>query len=765
MNGSDGSRPFVLVDDEIEYWRRRAEPLVAPVTSPVHPVLTSHVELTRAALEARGEPVLVAQPSRFTARVVDVGAELAAIAADGDVARAQALELRLRGGGGPRRQGAWVVGVGGAASLGLVRAVSDGRPFLAVECLGDERLHALGEEARSVHVVAGQVAAEDVVAVQRALDERARQEVLPGVPSCPIGYLHGRDLEMMTFLDAKQRRAAFEPPAPGTDVIVDCTLSRAPGDTAADLAVVPYRAVSRDTIARHGRIRLLAITAHGMSDLIHLNEDYVCGRSRYAGVSGTGSERLPSCMEEGGRCFLKPNGAALRADEIPAEHLFANSCGSLRFREGDFGTQFNIWYAALEGRARSFVGSMRLKDGHGLEGLLYRRLLASGFTLGQAVSLLNRAIASNHIEASGDVYFLLGDPEERLPGTTAPGGGVELRGGHAGVEGGWALLTVRSPELVRALREGQLLVTTRERTPLFNSAVPVRDGSAFHLFLFSYSDAGQEATVDARSFERDCERIRDAHLAIDENLSPALGLHRLYPDRVRQGGRRNLENRLLNVTRLFRDRFTDPGAASRLQAAHLRLLEDLDRTDADIAAWLEQAMRRTRYRLAEHYQDTFMLRNDPVGSRCHICGSDVTHRTMEHVLRPTLRRVERVCRTCGSIEDTPDPSLALSIVMDDLQSRGRRANVALRLANGADREWTGHCAVAVRRSLPLPIEVTEPVRRIVVTPRSTIDVEFDLRFGDAVPIHQYDVQAAFVSATRIFVAKRPFWIVPTRPLY
>ena len=654
-------------------------------------------------------------------------------------------------------RGPWVVGVGRAASLGLVRALADGRRYLAVEHLGDERLRELGSLARSVHVVAGEVTPAGAAALQRALDEDARDEILPGLPACPVGYLHGRDLEMMTLLDAKQRRAACVEPAPGIDVIVDLTLSRAPRHATAGLAVVPYQEVNRETIAGHGRIRLLAITAHGMSDLIHLNTDYICGRSRYVQALGPETDRLPSCMEEGGRCFLKPQGSPLRADEIPAEHVFSNSCGSMRFHAADFGTRFNIWYTALEGPARSLAGTIRMKDGHGLEGLLYRQLLTSGFSLGQAVSLLNRAMASNQLEATGDVYLLVGDPEERLPGTRRPSGGVPFGGGVTAVRPDWALLAVDAPELVRALHDGQLLVTAGGAS-IFSSAVPTRQGSAFYLFLFGYSAAPERVEVDVHSFERERAQVRDAQQAVDENLSPALGLHRLYPDKVRQGGRKNLENRLLNVARLLRGRFTDPEAARRLHTAYRGLVEDLDRTDAEIAAALEQTMRRGRYRLAEAYQDTFLLRNHEVGSRCHICGDDVTHRSFEHVLRPTVRRVERVCHTCGSIEDSPDPSLALRVLMDRVQPRGRRTNAVLRLENGADRELAGHCLAAVRRGLPLPVEIVEPLRRVVVGPRASVEVTFEVRFGEALPIHLYDLQVAFISATRMFVAKRPFWI-------
>ena len=751
---------IVLVDDEREYWRRQAGTLLAGPRPVEHPVLTRHLEQMRQALHEHGLPAVETLPAELPAGAAELGAELAALAADGDAQRAAALEDRLRAGApaAGARPGAWVAGVGRAAALGLARAVADGREFLAVEHLGDPRLHALGRRARSVLVVADRVSGRDAVALQQALDAEAVHEILPGVRACPAGYLHGRDLEMMTFVDAKQRIACDRPPV--RDLIVDCTLSGTPRATAEDLVVLRYQDVGRDAVSRHGRLRLLAITAHGMSDLIHLNGDYVCGRSRYLEASGRVAGRLPSCMEEGGTCFFKPAGEPLHAHQIQADHVFVNSCGSLRFEDGDFDPLFNVWYAALEGRARSYVGSVRWKDGHGLEGLLYRHLLAAGHPLGEAVALLNRALRSNELEATGDVYHLLGDPEERL---AAGAGAAEAVGelppgaSRVRVHGGWGHLVARSPELVSALADGQLLVTVHGRAPFFASAVPA-GASAFHLFLFGFEPITGEVPVEAGSFRRDWERVCDAQRAVVENLSPALGVHRLYPDRVRQGGRKNLEQRLLNVSRLARARFADPAAAARLRTSCRRLFEELDRVDLEIAEWLATTIRDTSYRFSEHYQDSFVLADDAPGGTCYVCGGDLTDRRLRHVLRPDLQRVESMCRRCGGITDVPDRSLTLEIRMAELHAQGEVVEGAVELVAGSGEARTGYCAVAVRRSGKLPIVGRRTLQRIRLEARQAVRVDFELELGAGLPAHQYDLQAAVVSATRIYLVRRHFWV-------
>lgn len=757
---SDGRPALLLVDDERAYYARYLESIAGP-TPVVLPVLTRTPGVVRSLIAAAGEREAPAPAGPPAAWATAAAEGLAAAVERCDLAAVEAIHRaeRERHGRPEGLPGAYVVGVGRAAGLAALRALATGRELALVERLDDDRIRAIGERARSLHVVALDLAYSAVQALQRALDARAEHEVLPGTRGCPVGYLHARTFETMTLLDAKHRLG----PAPGSpteDVVVDCFLKQPPTDLLPGLVAVPYQNLSRATIADRPAMGVLAITSHGMGDLVHLNRDYLCGRSPYLGAVPTRSRRLPSCTEEGGGCFYKRDGSALHAHAVPAQHIFINTCSSLRLHEGEFDPLFSISYSAMEGRARSFVGSLRWKDGRGSEGLLYRHLLRRGFTLGEAVLLVNRSLRANELEATEDVYCLFGDPEERLASQTPVRAGEPVTGGRARIrlEEGFRALEIDSPALVAAFHDAALTIEPRTDRPVFVTIVPTRARDRLHVFAFSYEAIPTDVTLEMWSAGDLVDRLRDSYEVVERNLSPWLGMNRLYPERVRQGGRKNLANRMVNVTELARRSFAEPTLARKLRISCDRLWEDIDRMDAEVAASLAEAIRQTSFRFSERYQDFLRLREDGSSDPCPVCGTPTTHRTVEHMLCPSLRRTEVLCPACGGIQDRPDDALSLEILVDEHWRRRTTGRVTLRLRSRAARRRQGYALLAVRRSGEYEMRPAEPTRPAAVEAGGSTDVRFDLAVGDDVPVHHYMLFAGFVWSTQIYLATRSFWV-------
>lgn len=762
-------RPLCVLPDAADYFSAYVASLAAGSTAPI-PVLSEHPELTADLLREHG--FAVCPPDGSGARFRALGAALAA--AGDDIERLAPVQARLREIAGARpgdgdtttggaRAGdgdAAIVGVAAAARLGLLRAAADGRPFSAVERLSEVR----AGTARSLYVAVAGLGADEPATVQQRVDAEARSEILPGVAGCPVGYLTGRDEPMMTLLDAKQRvarSAGDQEYGKAVDVLVDCTLGAPPAGLAEGLAAVPYRATSRETLSGHERIALLAVTSHGMSDLVHLNDDYICGASRYVDVSPA-SGPLPSCRMPGGSCFFKPAGQPVPAHRLAADHIFVNSCGSLRFDHGDFDPLFAIWYAALEGRARSYVGALRWKDGHGLEALLYRHLLRRGVRLGDAVALVNRALVGSQIEGDG-VYVLLGDPQERLTGLVdAPLSHPDRAqdrpaGSSVRMDDGWAHAMVDSPALVDAFARGELLV--RPRTDdLHTSLIRTDDRARLHLFVYGYQGLRGQVGVELEDVGPQLAQARSVAEALAGTLDPVLGMHGLYPDQVRQGRRKNLEARLLQISRLARQRYTEPGAAERLRRACRRLAQETDQVDAEIATWMHERIRSTSYRFSEHYQESFVLAEVDRYGTCHFCGRRLRERRLRHVLRPWVRRTELLCHVCGGIADTPEPRLLVRVQMQQRQRAGTGTRVTVELVNQTGAARQGYCLAAVRRSGQYRIAQPDPVQRVAVGADEVATVGFDFDWDPAMPDHQYDMQAAFVAQTRLYLGRREFWL-------
>lgn len=655
---------------------------------------------------------------------------------------------------------AWIIGVGpGGAELGRARADQDGRSFLAVDDLDDPRLLELADSADSLFVVAERLRQRDVLdlstRMSQATAHRSGDEPAVG---CPIGFLHARDLDTMRALDDRQRSARPDVGDSLPDVLLDCTLTTELEHPVAGMSVVPYRGVSRDAVLAEGPMRLLALTAHGMSDLLHLDGDYLCGRART--VSGhAGREVVPSCLApDKPVCVFKPTGMALPAYELPAEHVFVNSCGSARYEASEFGDEFSIWYSVLEGTARSFVGTIRWKEGHGLEGLFYRHLLNAGYPLGQAVALLNAILPAHQIE-DGPVYTLIGDPEDRVSTARPEPAGTLAEGRNTVMlDGGFGYFRVTDPALVHAFADGGLLTYAVGHRTVWVSQAPARDGRTLHVFVYAYDEPPAAITLRCLDFRAQWERVRLIRKALSESLDPGLGIQGIHPDRVRQGVRLNVENRLLNTARLVKRSHTEPHVISKLLRNCEVLEKDVGQLDEDTATWLRERIRSTSYRFSEQYQESFALAGTSEDGTCHLCGDTVIARRQTNLLNPVVHRVERICPRCGGIEDSPDSAVSLQIGGDRIARRGGDTVVPLLIANHTDRVLAGHCFVAVRRAAELDVtEHTEPAR-ITIRANGKEEVLFVIRFAESMPAHQYDLQAAFVSTAKVYTGRRPVWL-------
>lgn len=269
--------------------------------------------------------------------------------------------------------------------------------------------------------------------------------------------------------------------------------------------------------------------------------------------------------------MFRPHGQALPAYEIEAQHIFMNSCGSAQFEQGDFGSDFSIWYAALEGCARSYVGTLRWKAGHGVEALLYRHLLNAGLPLGLAVAILNKALPGYRLEG-GLVYCLLGDPLDRVTSEEFSGSAQEIVSPDSGIafRGGYARCVLKDGALISAWRAGRLLIHAREKVPIYFSGVPSLRDRAIHVLAASLAESHGDITVRTDDYRPIATRIGDVQATLSRYLSPGLGIAGMYPNTVRQGGGENIQSRILHINRLFqrtpRIRRPFPGCSEAISA-------------------------------------------------------------------------------------------------------------------------------------------------------------------------------------------------------
>lgn len=671
-------------------------------------------------------------------------------------------DLKMRVGVENERKGAWVVGVGESAGLALLRSVADGRPFFAV---ADEKalIHAVFSlEITSLYVVTDKLSD---TTISSLMDHFSPIGEIDHPPS--IVFLHARTFELMTWLDAKQRRynrKTKNADLKNTDlesrqhIIIDSFLTKMPRKKDPDLVLTTYENVHKGLINTVDKLGILSITSHGMCDLIHINRDYICGKSAYVHIESLANNRLPSCMEKEGRCFYKPDGEAVEAHEIMADHIFINSCGSLRLQESIFDPLFNISYTVLEGHARSFVGSIRWKDGHGLESLLYYRLLKAGYSLGQVVSLLNHALLANQFEMKPNAYVLLGDPDDRFVSKRTSTAEEIAEGKHTILlENGLKVLKVTDRKLIEAFDRAQLFIQLRNND-IHVTMLPDADRRQLYIFFFSYTEEAMHIEMEVKNLQRIHEDLLEKYQLLDRSLNPSLGINRIYPNQVKQGRKKNLEQRFLSLSRQLKACFTGPERIGKLLSAYEKFLNEVDRIDAEIAYSLYDSIRKTSFRFSEHYQDSFLLVPDSSEEACYICQQKLTIRRLRHVLNPDIERVELICSSCGSIEDKPDTNINLKVDFDEEMLRGQSHVITLKVENNGTHDTEGYVLSAIRKSSEYGLTPDAPLRKVKIPAGRSEEITFDFPIRTDVPIHQYHLQVAYISKAQVYLGGRMLWI-------
>lgn len=732
---------------ESDYWRAYVVSH-GPGAAARIPYLGRPARLAPAAAPTSPEHGAPHRTERSASWPSELAGQLARLAAGRD-ADVPALEQSLRScAAQPSAGGALVVGVGGrGGALALCRAVADGRPFLGVLTLADldvRRVHDTG--AQSVYVVAEYATLEQV---DRIVQEAHRCRDAAGRP-LPLGFLHAADFPMMTYLDAKQRLAACARPE-RPDLLIDATATVEPV-LERRLQVLPYRdATAADLRAR--QLDLLALTVHGMSDLLHLNDDYICGKSRIATADSTATP--PACMTSGG-CFHKPGGQPLRAFEIDAHHIFVNSCGSLRFNRSDFGTQFDIWYTALEGRTLSYCGTLRWKEGSGIEALLYQKLLRAGYTLGAACSAVNAALPSLGAEVE-PVFALLGDPSYRPHPADAPVAQRVSPGlSDIDLHEGFAEARLGDSACLETARRGTLAVHGHGSAPTLSAYVPTE--SAVTIFVLGVDGRSGPAPVEVSDLSDARSYYQDIAEALSQSIDPALGLGGLYPDKAKGAIRRDLESRLLHIARLEHERYQHPTAARRLLRSVEQLRRRVDELDAEIANWLATRLRSTTYRFAEQYAGACLISVADPGPECPYCAGPTHLRRLRHAARPQVTRTETICGACGGIFDHPDDVLSCAIRLDPVAQVAAKAGVEVEIRNSGPLRREGYCVYGLRKTAALDIEHGEAVQKFSIAGGETEYLSFSFCAGVTSPAHQFDLQVATVSAGRLYLARRNVWL-------
>jgi len=721
----------------------------------------------------------VADPTLRDKVVKRLGLKQARSWAECDAAEVFSALLAARG--AKAQGGHWLVAFRDepwCALLAAMRAAHDARPLILLPGAGDDACMArlIGvapEPPRSLYVVTETLTTRKIRWIQQQIASIAPHPGRQPFPCLiPHGFLNARSFALMTFLDLKQR---FPGTPPGKHVIVVPTLDGPPPPVQMDCLTLTRENAS--VAALKGEAAgICSLTAHGRSDLAFVGQDRLCGLAD--GVTPDdlcGEDRVPACMGAPYECF-RPEGERLRMSELPARHVFINSCGSLGVADSEFGGRFNLSYSALEGHAESFTGTLRWKDGDSLESFLFAYALVDGYSLGEAVALLNASLQCAHFERDRDVFVLLGDPAARLQrGMPEPSvETVVTSTARPVLARPFKQVFFADPDLARLGGAGRLTLSLRGVPGAFSLACPAAGaaGAADTSGAACAPGAGLLVSILApfatdlpRDLELECggdspgvEQALNAYRHLATQLDPALGLRRYYPPQIVKGIKADLDSRMAALAAQYKLAFTRPHLTPRVASLAREFMSLIEAADELTCQHLHQTFTRTNFRLSEHYQGVFLLNETPSPAlRCYICGEAVVVRSQRSIARPGITRDEHVCINCGGLEDKPDNDFRLELLGGEARRGDGTGTVALTVINNTGLEQRGYGCVAVRNAARWGLLITPEVKAYSVAPWGRATGVFTLEPGDA-PAHRHALQGAFINCQRLYLAMRPFWL-------
>lgn len=582
-----------------------------------------------------------------------------------------------------------------------------------------------------------------------------------GTSPIPYGFLSGTHFEIMTFVDLKQRYIIEES---DKDVVVLPSIESPIVHNNKDALILNRQESSYKSI-EDVNARIFSLTSHGRSDLAFIGQDYLCGKSDW--ISEFNDQRRgkwPMCMKPPYQC-LRTDGYGLRINELRAKHIFINSCGSMALDDSEFGSLFNMSYSAFEGVTESFIGSVRWKDGDINESFLYFYLLRGGYSLGEVVVCLNLALSYSRFERQNDIFLLVGDPSYCInsaikPIDKQPSLIINDSGGPFSLKAQFTQVLFTNKEYLQAWYEGKLLISTEATENIYCAAYPLHnENSSGMLITLLAPYAGDFPIQISLSLRREAPieftKALESYRSTCEQLHPALGMKRFYPQKVTKGIKDDMDNQMINLSSLYKSMYTNPNKVSKLVTQSNKFLEKIKNADFLTCLHLQDTFSRKNFRFSEHYQDKFIILDEetPV-HRCYICGKQVVIRQQKAIAVENSYRNEKVCFECGGIEDQPDSDINMEIWGGSVVKH-HEVVVTLIIKNNSMQERIGYGCISLRNSSRWNLNIEPKAALIKINPLSRAAVTFVISAGETPP-HKHSLQAAFVVNQKVYLGMRPF---------
>lgn len=499
-----------------------------------------------------------------------------------------------------------------------------------------------------------------------------------------------------------------------------------------------------DTISeklKNGKLKVLSILSHGRGDIIYYsNIFYFCGRS--TGLLQKQEKdsikiNCPCCLYQNG-CYK--GGQKFLAHQMNAQLIFINSCFTFA---NCFPKSYTIGWSFLRSMASHVIGSERAKNGHYLENTFYLCLIKEGFSFGDALRHLNKALMNFYCEP--DCYLLFGDPTLRIYPAQYRSYSISINKS----ESVKLLVKQHDSNYVIHLALDSSSITFNDTQPLFIYSTLDYKLSYFyyseyekiHLFLFSIQKL--PPILEIYFFPR---------TTVEENFSRI----QFYLDNCRTNrffglfAQKNkllstiIEDNSMHLAKLYAEGRSDLYCNYQLLAKCDGVLKKIDNMDLESARHILNLLVNKGWFIEDDYQNLFSIERYEVHNRCYICGDLLYLKIIKHSVLNHLLRYNYNCATCGIIGDVPAAFSLPRFIGNDVYHMDKINSQIVEIINPFAFKITGYLGVRLYQSKDYQITYLPEVMLVEIPPHSTKQWEFQFVLGHNLPKHRMFLKAVAI---------------------
>ena len=496
-----------------------------------------------------------------------------------------------------------------------------------------------------------------------------------------------------------------------------------------------------------GHTGVVSFLGHGRDDVLHLDDTVICAASPHARAErGLARTHVPVCAFTG-QCYRTdvPAERIIRASEVSADIVLANSCLSWRAAEGLFPPEYLLAHGFMSGIAAGYVGSLTLQAGSALVNDLFHHALAQGHSVGQADSLINDHLRA---ERTDPAYFtLLG-----LPWVT-PGASAEWP-----QDAGEHFITLQA--LPEAERPGGALTSVG----LASAAIGRTGHPSRPVYVSARTSSLIDAPTAAPADEQAADALRKELQGLGRTIVSIGNMASLGFRYSRQNNLLvNLHDQISNVARALTTAAT-AGEATKIDRRVASLRKAVGRAELTLAEAFFERGTTSFVNFAEMWGMLLeQLPLEPAEGECPYCARVLMRRRAVHPLFDRISRTCLECARCGIILDrAPDgPVQYMELEAEELWHHGQQVRICLKITASStlDRPIQAYAAIYTEASGRSHIEFPS-VQHVTLMPGQSSVVSVTAGIPPTARAHQEFLLGFAVAEGTLNCASRPVWIRP-----